>query len=151
VSMRIRLFAIISALCLSCLDVTAAAPEGLPNFVALAEQVNATVVNISTTQPTQQLAEALPGYPQGEPYDELLEQFVPEAPPEGFFDSNSLGSGLIISRDGEILTNYHVIKGAQEIIVKLADRRQLKAQVVGVDVASDLALLRIEAEDLPVA
>ncbi len=149
--MRIRLLAVFAALFLFCAS-AAAAPQGLPDFVALAQKVNATVVNISTSQPPQQLAGALPGYPEGEGYDDLLERYLPEqVPPEGFYDSSSLGSGLIISAEGEILTNYHVVKDAREIIVKLADRRQLKAEVRGVDVASDLALLRIDAKDLPVA
>lgn len=131
-----------------------AATARLPDFSELAEQVNATVVNISSTQRIQASAEALePQLPEGHPFGDLFGRYLDpplEQPPE-LFDANSLGSGLIISANGEILTNYHVIRGAEEIIVRLADRRQLKATVIGVDPPSDLALLKVEAEDLPVA
>ena len=127
---------------------------GLPDFSALAERSSPTVVNISTTRSVQRTAESSPELPEGHPYDELFDRFFngerEEVVPENF-ESSSLGSGVIISAEGEILTNYHVIRGAEEIIVKLADRRQVRARVVGVDPASDLALLDIDADELPVA
>lgn len=128
----------------------------LPDFAQLAAEASPTVVNISTTQrvvesapPVNEGAEL----PEDHPFDELFDRFFDEPAPQEpeIFDSSSLGSGVIISRDGDILTNYHVIKGAEEIIVKLADRRQLRATVVGVDQASDLALLKVAADDLPAA
>lgn len=132
----------------------AEAPASLPDFSALAERTSPTVVNISTTQRVQRPAEETPELPDGHPYDELYDRFFNEerepVVPENF-ESSSLGSGVIISKEGEILTNYHVIRGAEEIIVKLADRRQVRATVVGVDPASDLALLDIDADGLPVA
>lgn len=129
---------------------TAATPA-LPDFSSLAERVSPVVVNISTIsrQTTQQDAAKLP---EDHPYDELYRRFFDEEQAEEpLFDSSSLGSGVIISAGGEILTNYHVIKDADEIIVRLADRRQLRAEVVGVDPLSDLALLRVDVDKLQVA
>ena len=68
-----------------------------------------------------------------------------------YHDAKSLGSGFIISKDGYVMTNYHVVKDADEIIVRLSDRRELKGEVIGVDQRSDVALLKIEATGLPVA
>jgi len=143
--------------------VTAAAqaPEaqsGLPNFKAIIKRNQASVVNISTTQKAEQGAGMhglppgmTPGMPPG--MEELFRQFrgMPgprsmPAPREG----NSLGSGFIISADGEILTNAHVVDGADEIIVKLADNSEKTAKVIGLDKASDVALLKIDAKGLPV-
>ena len=67
------------------------------------------------------------------------------------FDSSSLGSGFIVSADGFILTNNHVVDGATEIIVRLHDRRQFVAELIGRDPRSDVAVLKIDAEDLPAA
>jgi len=136
--------------------VVLAAPAGLPDFVTLAEKASPTVVNISSTQritvPAAGRGTEVPDDSEN-PYDELFDRYLDpplDQAPE-LFDSSSLGSGVIVSGDGEILTNYHVIRGAEEIIVRLADRRQLKATVVGVDPASDLALLKVDATELPVA
>jgi serine protease Do len=90
--------------------------------------------------------------PEGSPFGELFKYFFErdgEAP--SYRDAKSLGSGFIISKDGYVLTNYHVIKEADEIIVRLSDRRELMAEVIGEDQRSDVALLKIEATGLPVA
>ena len=73
----------------------------------------------------------------------------PHGPRGGQQEKSSLGSGFIISEDGYLLTNNHVIQGADEIIVRLNDRRELTAELIGADPSSDLALLKVEAEDLP--
>ncbi|HEX7029654.1 MAG TPA: DegQ family serine endoprotease [Gammaproteobacteria bacterium] len=127
--------------------------QTLPDFVSLAEQVSPTVVNISTTQRLEVAAtDPAEALPERHPFEDLFEQFSEPAPqPPELFDSSSLGSGVIISADGEILTNYHVIRGAEEIVVRLADRRQMNATLIGADAASDLALLKIDATGLPVA
>ena len=135
----------------------------LPDFTGLVEQNNAAVVNISTTQkvaanPMQsQLPEGLE-IPEGAPFDELLKRYFgeggPGAPggPGGGEpdDAKSLGSGFIISPDGYVITNHHVIKDAEEVVVRLQDRRELVAKIVGSDKRSDIALLKLEAKDLPV-
>jgi serine protease Do len=66
------------------------------------------------------------------------------------YESRSLGSGFIISKDGYILTNAHVVESANEITVKLNDKREFNAQVIGTDRKTDVALIRIDAKDLPV-
>ncbi len=132
----------------------------LPDFTKLVEQHSAAVVNISTKQssnlPKGLFPEgALEGETGNEMLDELMRRFLERGGKGGGFhgqnkDTSSLGSGFIISPDGYVVTNHHVIDGADEIIVKLSDRRELIAKVIGSDKRSDVALLKIEAENLPV-
>ena len=131
----------------------------LPDFTKLVEKQGAAVVNISTTQkvkprmPRMIPKKAPPQNPQNPeaPFGDLFKHFFGEEGEEiERFDTQSLGSGFIISTDGYILTNNHVIKDAEEIIVKLVDRRQLTAKIIGTDERSDLALLKVDAKDLPV-
>ena len=134
----------------------------LPDFTDLVEDTSKAVVNISTTQKVKpggmQLPEGIeiPNLPKDSPFNDLFKHFFGEqgrggrpAPPP--HEAKSLGSGFIISEDGYVLTNNHVVKDADEIIVRLADRRELKAKVIGTDDRSDVALLKIEADNLPVA
>ena len=139
----------------------------LPDFTTLVEKNNTAVVNISTTQKISanerpQLPEGL-DIPEGTPLDEFFKHYFgeggPGAPggPGGQGEDGgqpnevkSLGSGFIISPDGYILTNQHVVKDADEIVVRLQDRRELVAKVVGSDKRSDIALLKIDATGLPV-
>ncbi len=130
----------------------------LPDFTVLVEQNNAAVVNISTTQKVAANPPQMPeGFevPEGTPYDELFKHFFGEGGQEGGghppAEARSLGSGFILSSDGYVITNHHVIKDADEIVVKLQDHRQLLAKVVGSDKRSDIALLKIDASDLPAA
>lgn len=122
------------------------AASQLPDFAGLVKRVSPAVVNISTTP--RENPDALRG-PAGEPLPDSYwnDGNMPLPDP---FEAASLGSGFIISSDGHILTNYHVVRGAAEIIVKLSDRRQFPAKIIGVDPPSDLALLKINAEGLPV-
>lgn len=131
----------------------------LPDFTKLVESNSPAVVNISTTQKVRHPQfRRLPKGPDSEgapqaPFDELFKHFFPDEEGGGGeeqFDSQSLGSGFIISRDGYVLTNNHVIKDAKEVIVRLSDRRELTAEVVGTDERSDMALLKIDGKDLPV-
>lgn len=117
----------------------------LPNFVALVKEQGATVVNISASP----LPDSQPGMlnlPEGDPLLDFFRRFgvVPE---EGGA-SASLGSGFIISADGYILTNAHVVAETEEITVKLTNKREYQAQLVGVDALTDIALLKIDAKDL---
>lgn len=128
--------------------------RSLPDFTELVEKNSAAVVNISTTQKTTPGAEGfppgmeLPEIPEG-PLGDLLRRFFENQEPQEDFDAQSLGSGVIVDAGGYVLTNYHVVKDAVEIVVKLNDRRELVAEVVGTDERSDLALLKVEARDLP--
>jgi len=121
----------------------------LPDFTELVEENGAAVVNISTTRKIEapRLPEGIE-IPEGSPLEELFRHFFGQQ--DWPMESKSLGSGFIVSDDGYIVTNYHVVKEADEIIVRLQDRRELTARLIGADKRSDLALLKVEAEDLPV-
>ena len=128
----------------------------LPDFTELAEKQGPSVVNISVTQVVQGNANPFGGLQDDEQFNELFRRFglpVPGAPrgqaPQQDFKSQSLGSGFIISADGYILTNAHVINAADEVIVKLSDRREFKAKIIGSDRRTDVALLKIDASGLP--
>lgn len=152
-----RIFAVLAVLLLS---LTSAQAVELPDFTTLVDQNSAAVVNISTTQKIKRSMPQLPpgmdipNLPEGSPFNELFKHFLDEggggqgAPEE--FDAQSLGSGFIISPEGYVLTNNHVVANADKIIVRLSDRRELVAKVIGTDARSDLALLKVEAQNLPV-
>ncbi|WP_305043574.1 DegQ family serine endoprotease [Geoalkalibacter sp.] len=129
----------------------AAAP---PDFSQLAQEMMPSVVNISTSKTVQRRSPRLPGPggPGGDLFDEFFERFfrgMPDAQPR---QQQSLGSGFIISADGYILTNDHVVSGADEIRVRLSDGRSFDATLRGTDAKLDLALLKIDTgEKLPVA
>ncbi len=138
--------------CTLLLSVPAMAHKGLPDFTELVEKNGPAVVNISTIQkkPRHRFRN-MPDFPRGGPFEEWFKHFFGEeddAPRER--RAQSLGSGFIISSDGYILTNNHVVEDADKIIVRLSDRRELDAELVGTDERSDLALLKIDADDLPV-
>ncbi|MDQ7073906.1 MAG: DegQ family serine endoprotease [Gammaproteobacteria bacterium] len=128
----------------------------LPDFTRLVAENHKAVVNISTTKRVERrnfLPRGMDKIPdlENSPFGELFRRFFGEGGemPE-YQDSTSLGSGFIISSDGYILTNNHVVEGADEIVVRLHDRRELLAKVIGVDGRSDIALLKVSAESLPV-
>ncbi|WP_432470780.1 DegQ family serine endoprotease [Amphritea sp. HPY] len=131
------------------------ASASLPEFRELVKKASPAVVNISTVQHVQTRTNARPQFemPDGEQIPEIFRHFF-RIPPNGGDAPKrpapqSLGSGFIISEDGYILTNHHVVDGADKVIVRLNDRRQLEAQVIGSDKRSDVALLKIDATDLP--
>lgn len=124
----------------------------LPDFSALVESQGPAVVNISVAR-TARAPEQLMG-PGGEPLPEFFRRFMPQ-PPQGGQDDDGpslqgVGSGFIVSADGYVLTNAHVVKGADEVTVRLTDRRDFPAKIIGVDSRTDVALLKIEATKLPV-
>jgi len=125
----------------------------LPDFTTLVEANGPAVVNISTTQAVkrQELPDSdAQDVPENGPFNDFLRRyFGEEEPPPEFFDNKSLGSGFFISPDGYILTCAHVVENATEIIVRLTDRREFVARVVGADRRSDVALLKIDAGNLP--
>jgi len=128
----------------------------LPDFTVLVKDNAPAVVNISTKQKAKQQKmpfnhKKIPRGPNGNQWEDLFEKFFGG---EGYempeHNSQSLGSGFIIDADGFVLTNYHVVKDADEILVRLSDRRELNAEVIGTDKKSDIALLKIDAKNLPV-
>jgi serine protease Do len=122
----------------------------LPDFVKLVEEQGAAVVNISTTQAVRTPTAAVPQIPglDDEEVQEFFRRFIPRQQPGPQpgprAESRSLGSGFIISPDGYILTNAHVIDAADEITVKLTDKREYKAKAIGADKRTDVALIKIE-------
>ncbi len=126
----------------------------LPDFTEIVEQAKDSVVNISTTKKSKashlQNQLQMPDFPEGSPFGELFKKFFDQ---DGFGlkdkETSSLGSGFIISDDGYILTNHHVIDGADEIIVRLNNRHEYEAKVIGSDKDSDVAVIKIDGKDLP--
>jgi len=125
----------------------------LPDFTELAEKQGPAVVNVSSTQVIrgQRFAHPLP-FDEEDPAFEFFRRFMPRQIPgmPREFRNQSLGSGFIVSADGYVLTNAHVVDAADEVLVKLTDKREFKAKVVGADKRTDVALLKIEASGLPV-
>lgn len=136
-----------AALLVASIGVSQAARE-LPDFAALVEKEGPAVVNISTTQTVVNNG-GVPGLAEDDPFNELLRRFNPRQYQPREYQARSLGSGFIISSDGYILTNTHVVGNADEITVKLTDQREYKAKVIGTDERTDVALIKIEAKNLP--
>ncbi|MDP2267040.1 MAG: trypsin-like peptidase domain-containing protein, partial [Thiobacillus sp.] len=123
----------------------------------LVEKQGPAVVNISTTKMLKRSAEGLPfALPDDEDLQEFFRRFFPGMPggPGGLggpmqeMPSRSAGSGFIVSSDGYILTNAHVVKDADEVLVKLIDKRKFTAKVVGADNRTDVAVIKIIASNL---
>ncbi|MBI3525298.1 MAG: DegQ family serine endoprotease [Betaproteobacteria bacterium] len=135
-------------------DVAPLATTGITDFSAIVERYGPAVVNVSVTGKVQQtgMAGNSPGFDPNEMFPDFFRRFGPlfPHPPEGGQIIRGQGSGFIVSSDGVILTNAHVIDGAQEVTVKLTDRRELKAKVLGVDRQTDVAVLKIDATNLPI-
>lgn len=124
----------------------------LPDFSSIVAQNGAAVVNVSVTGPMKTAAEMTP-FPQLEPNDpffEFFRRFRPQVPQQGSMPVHGLGSGFIVSPDGVILTNAHVVDDGGDITVKLTDKREFKAKVIGVDKPTDVAVLKIDAKNLPI-
>ncbi|MGH8465634.1 MAG: DegQ family serine endoprotease [Pseudomonas sp.] len=138
-------------------QVVTAQAEALPDFTTLVEQASPAVVNISTKQklPDRKYAAGQMPDLEGLPpmFREFFERNMPQAPrsPRGDRqrEAQSLGSGFIISSDGYVLTNNHVVADADEIIVRLSDRSELQAKLVGTDPRTDVALLKVDGKNLP--
>ena len=141
---------LLRAICALFLAVPIAGAAQLPDFTELVEKQGPAVVNISTTQSVRNpLLPQVPQLQEDDPFYEFFRRFIPNPGPREF-QSQSLGSGFIISADGYILTNAHVVDAAEEITVKLTDKREFKAKVIGADRRTDVALIKIEAASLPV-
>lgn len=131
---------------------------GYPSFVELAKKVGPAVVNISTTKNPPKQTQQMPhrrrspfGGGQGDPFDDFFEHFfqgpgfqMPQQRPQ-----KSLGSGFIINNEGYILTNNHVVEGADEVQVLVDDKKKYDAKIIGTDPKTDVAIIKIEAKGLP--
>jgi serine protease Do len=129
----------------------------LPDFTKIVKENANVVVNIST-QKTAEVGgnmapfNSVPGMPENDPFRDFFKRFFPNQQGQPHKQVlRSLGSGFIISSDGYILTNAHVVKDADEIVVRLSDQREKPAKLIGLDEQSDVALIKIDASDLPVA
>src|SRR5437773_6174095 len=150
----------VAALWLAVFCLAAQAQRDLPDFTRLVEDQGNAVVHSSTTQAVRRTG-ALPQVPgmEDEEVLEFFRRFIPRQPgpgqpgpgpgPSPRSESRSLGSGFIISQDGYVLTNAHVVEGADEITVKFTDKREFKAKVIGADKRTDIALIKIDATGLP--
>jgi serine protease Do len=130
-------------------EVTATSPIiPLPDFSVLVDRYGPAVVNISVTQNVKAAFNGPQGLDRNDPFYEFFRHFglpIPDqAPP-----SRGHGSGFIVSADGVVLTNAHVVANAAEVTVKLTDRREFKAKVIGSDPQTDVAILKIDAGNLP--
>jgi serine protease Do len=134
---------LIIALCSG--PVTAA--SGLPEFREIVRSNSPAVVKIIVEQHSAKGSRTLPG--EGQIPEELRRFFEFRGGPPPGQERMGMGSGFIISRDGYILTNNHVVDGADSVLVRMSDRREFDAEIIGTDPRSDLALLRIEASGLP--
>jgi serine protease Do len=123
----------------------------LPDFATIVSQQGPAVVNISVSGTIKTALRGNPGFQGMDPSDPLYEFFhrfqVPS--PQGGTPIQGLGSGFIVSKDGVILTNAHVVANANDVVVKLLDKREFKARVIGMDKVSDVAVLKIDATNLP--
>jgi serine protease Do len=132
-------------------DLAAAQGRGamLPDFTDLYERQGPAVVSIDVTQNVRR--QRFPDISEDDPFYEFFRRFgqIPRRGPEREFEQQSTGSGFIFSSDGYIVTNAHVVDDASEVLVRLSDRREFKAKVIGSDKRSDIALLKIDAKDLP--
>lgn len=123
----------------------------LPDFTSIVEQHAGAVVKITTvTHAKSQQATPYGNHNNRQQLPEIFREYFERHGQSEGRESRSLGSGFIVSDDGYILTNNHVVEDADEIVVRLVDRREFDAEVVGTDKRSDLALLKVNAKDLPV-
>src|SRR2546422_3605399 len=152
VSARVALLALAALFAASAAPVSAQSRTVvLPDFTELYEKQSLAVVSIDVTQKVKQTR--FPELSEDDPFYEFFRRFGqiprPRGAPEREQEQQSVGSGFIISSDGYLITNAHVVDGADEVKVNLADKREFKAKVVGADKRTDIALLKIDAKDLP--
>ena len=120
--------------------------QGLPpSFADLAERLSPAVVNISTSQ-TVERPDGIPELPPGSPFEDLFRDFFDRNIPQGPRTVESLGSGFVISAEGYVVSNNHVIEEADEVTVNFSDGSSLIAEVIGRDAKTDIALLKVDPD-----
>ena len=136
----------------------AAAARGLPDFTDLVDQVGPSVVNIRTVEKASSRSGMGSGMDEemleffrrfGVPIPNMPRQQRPQRPQDEEPQPRGVGSGFILTADGFVMTNAHVVEGADEVIVTLTDKREFKARIVGADKRTDVAVVKIEATGLP--
>ena len=150
---RVTVFAFV-VLAIWAIGTQAALAQGPAPVADLAEQLSPAVVNISTRQKVASGGVPVPNVPEGTPFREFFEEFFkkqqegqgPGSRPNRPRNANSLGSGFVIDAEGTVVTNNHVIDGADEIEVIFNDGRRLKAELVGKDAKTDIAVLKVESD-----
>src|SRR5271169_5184222 len=151
--MKLRIWSVVGALVGATLlapTTTAQPGRGLPDFTELYEQQGPAVVSIDVTQTVHR--SQFPDLSEDDPFYEFFRRFgqIPrghERPRD--LEQQSVGSGFILSSDGYVLTNAHVVDDASEVLVRLTDKREFKAKVIGSDKRTDVAVLKIDATGLP--
>ncbi|MFV0490778.1 MAG: Do family serine endopeptidase [Pseudorhodobacter sp.] len=131
------------------LALPADARGGPESFADLAEQISPSVVNITTSTTVSASTEGMPQVPEGSPFEEFFRDFLDRngrGDPRRPRRSEALGSGFVISEDGYIVTNTHVIEKADEIEIEFYSSKRLKAEVIGTDPKTDIALLKVESD-----
>jgi serine protease Do len=132
----------------SAVHATPTATLALPNFTSIVNENRGAVVNITVTENAKTSEESSPLPEFGnDPFSQFFRHFQIPMPQQG--PTHGLGSGFIVRSDGIVLTNAHVVDGASDVIVKLSDQREFKAKVLGVDKPTDIAVLKIDAKNLP--
>ena len=124
---------------------------GLPDFTDLYDKAGPTVVSIDVTQKSRR-TRGMSELSEDDPFYEFFRRFgqvPPRRGPQREPEAQAVGSGFIIGSDGHVITNAHVVDGADEVTVRLSDKREFRAKVIGADKRTDVALLKIEAKDLP--
>ena len=153
--MLCRYFVLLAALLAFACGAGNSAAAALPDFISLVAEYGPAVVNISAARRSPSASartpasRPLPDLPEDSPYQEFFRRYFHGNPDDERFYPQSLGSGFIISPDGYIICNYHVIRDADQVVVRLNDWREYEAEIVGVDERSDIGLLKIDAVDLP--
>ena len=143
------LLALATGLSLAIAAPTLSEARGAPeSFADLAEQISPSVVNITTSSVVAAPASDGPMVPEGSPFEDFFREFQDRngQGPSGPQRSEALGSGFVISEDGYIVTNNHVIEGADEIEIEFFSGDRLKAELVGTDPKTDIALLKVTPE-----
>ncbi len=130
-------------------SLTAAAQSRPSTFADLADQVSTSVVNITTSTTVATTVQPGPVVPEGSPFEDFFRDFMDRNGPNGQRSrrSQALGSGFVISEDGFIVTNNHVIQGADEVLIEFFEGFELEAEIIGTDPNTDLALLKVESDE----